>query len=299
MSDYLVRATAGGGQILAIVARTTELVEEARKMHATSPTATAALGRALTGAILMAATLKDGQSLTLHVRGEGPLGGIVAVAVPGKVKGYVGEPETDLPLRSDGKLDVGRAVGKGTLDVVKDLGLKEPYRGSVPLVSGEIGEDLAYYFTVSEQKPSAVGLGVLVEPDGKVRGAGGYLLQLLPGAEEEIAAALEKNIAALGPVSAPFAQGETPEAILNLLLKDFDYKIHERQPVSYACDCSRERLQDILLALGKEELQKLLEEQGGAEARCAFCNRVYRFTKEEVSGLIAQVAASSYSQGAT
>ncbi|WP_141264178.1 Hsp33 family molecular chaperone HslO [Moorella sp. E308F] len=287
MKDYLVRATAGEGQILAIAAQTTLLVQEAKDLHNTSPTATAALGRVLTGAALMAATLKEGQSITVRILGDGPLGSIVAVARPGTVKGYVAEPGVDLPLRHDGKLDVGRAVGRGMMYVAKDLGLKEPYNGSVPLVSGEIGEDLAYYFTASEQKPSAVGLGVLVEPGGKVGAAGGYLLQLLPGSAEGTAATLEKNIEAAGPVSRLIARGHTPEDILALLLKGFSLKIHERRPLHYACDCSRERLQDILLALGPGELQKLLEEQGGAEARCAFCSRTYRFSREEVAELLA------------
>lgn len=288
MKDYLVRATAAEGQILALVAKSTDLVEEARNLHQTSPTATAALGRVLTGAALMAATLKEGQSLTVRVLGDGPLGSIIAVARPGVVKGYVAEPRAEVPLKPEGKLDVGRAVGRGTLYVTKDLGLKEPYNGSVPLVSGEIAEDLAYYYTASEQKPSAVGLGVLVEPDGRVRAAGGYLLQLLPGVREEVAERLEGNIKEAGPVSQLVDRGDKPEDILALLLKGFAIKIHERLPLSFACDCSREKLEEILMALGEKELEKLLEEQGQAEARCAFCNRVYRFSREEVAELLAK-----------
>ncbi|MGI9952388.1 Hsp33 family molecular chaperone HslO [Moorellaceae bacterium AZ2] len=285
MEDYLVRATAGEG-VLALVARTTDLVERARNLHNTSPTATAALGRLLTGAALMSATLKEGQSVTLRITGDGPLGSLVAVARPGRVKGYVGEPQVDLPLKGEGKLDVGRAVGRGTLYVVKDLGLKEPYVGSVELVSGEIGEDLAYYFSSSEQKPSAVGLGVRVEPGGKVGAAGGYLLQLLPGAQEGIAEALENNVREAGAVSRLLAQGLTPEDILRLLLQGLSFKMHEYQPLQFACECSRERLREILLALGEEELERLLAEQGGAEAVCAFCNRVYRFGRDEVEELV-------------
>jgi molecular chaperone Hsp33 len=210
MNDYLVRATAEEGQIFALVARTSDLVEEARTLHNTSPVATAALGRVLTGAALMAASLKDGHRLTLRIEGDGPLDSIVATARPGAVKGYVAEPQVDLPLKAKGKLDVGRAVGKGSLYIIKDLGLKEPYVGSVELVSGEIGEDLAYYFTASEQKPSAVGLGVLVEPEGKVKAAGGYLLQLLPGASKELAEALEKKIKEAGAVSRLISLGYTP-----------------------------------------------------------------------------------------
>lgn len=286
MNDYLVRATAEEGQIFALVARTSDLVEEARTLHNTSPVATAALGRVLTGAALMAASLKDGHRLTLRIEGDGPLGSIVATAIPGAVKGYVAEPQVDLPLKAKGKLDVGRAVGKGSLYIIKDLGLKEPYVGSVELVSGEIGEDLAYYFTASEQKPSAVGLGVLVEPEGKVEAAGGYLLQLLPGASNELAEALEKNIKEAGAVSRLISLGYTPEDILALLLRGFSFKIHERQPLKFACDCSRDRLREILLALGPKELEQLLTEQGGAEAKCAFCNRTYWFNREEVAKLL-------------
>jgi len=285
--DYLVRATAEDGRILALVARSTKLVEEARRLHNTSPTATAALGRVLTAAALMGATLKERQSLTLRVVGDGPLGAIVATARDGAVRGYVSEPQVYLPLDAAGKLDVGAAVGKGILYVTKDLGLREPYNGSVPLVSGEIGKDLAYYFTASEQTPSAVALGVLVGPTGAVKAAGGYLLQLLPGADEEMAARLEGNVRATGPVSRLVARAFSPEDILATLLEGFDVQIHERQFFRFACDCSRERLREILLALGPEELEQLLAEQGGAEATCAFCNQVYRFSAEELAELVA------------
>ncbi|MBE3580530.1 MAG: Hsp33 family molecular chaperone HslO [Thermoanaerobacteraceae bacterium] len=285
MEDYLVRATGEEG-VLALVARTTALVEMARQLHNTYPTATAALGRLLTGGALMAATLKEGQSVTLRIRGDGPLGSLVAVARPGKVKGYVEEPQVDLPLRGDGKLDVGRAVGRGTLYVVKDLGLKEPYVGSVELVSGEIGEDLAHYFASSEQKPSAVGIGVRVEPGGKVGAAGGFLVQLLPGAREDLAELLENNIRAAGAVSSLLARGLSPEDILHLLLKGLSFKVHEGKPLRWACDCSRRRLREILVALGPEELERILVEQGEAEAVCAFCSRVYRFGRDEVEELV-------------
>ncbi|HBT47042.1 MAG TPA: Hsp33 family molecular chaperone HslO [Peptococcaceae bacterium] len=285
MGDYLIRATGEGG-VLALVARTTDLVERARQLHRTSPTATAALGRLLTGGALMAATLKEGQSLTLRINGDGPLGSLVVVARPGKIKGYVGEPQVELPLREDGKLDVGRAVGRGTLYVVKDLGLKEPYVGSVELVSGEIGEDLAHYFVSSEQKPSAVGVGVRVEPEGKVGAAGGFLVQLLPGAGEAVAELLENNLREAGPVSSLLAGGLSPEDIAHLLLKGLSFKVYERQPLRWACDCSRERLREVLLALGPQELERILVERGEAEATCAFCSRVYRFDRDEVEELL-------------
>lgn len=285
--DYLVRATAEDGRILAFVARSTELVEEARRLHNTSPTATAALGRVLTAAALMGASLKERQSLTLRVVGDGPLRAIVATARGGAVRGYVGEPQVDLPLNAAGKLDVGAAVGKGVLYVTKDLGLREPYNGSVPLVSGEIGKDLAYYFAKSEQTPSAVALGVLVGPAGAVKAAGGYLVQLLPGAGDGMAARLEENVQATGPVSRLVSRACTPEDILAALLDGFDVQIHERHFFRFACDCSRERVREILLALGPEELEKLLVEQGGAEATCAFCNQVYRFGEGELAELVA------------
>ncbi|ACX52086.1 Hsp33 protein [Ammonifex degensii KC4] len=284
--DYLVRAVANGGQILALVARSTELVREARRLHGTSPTATAALGRVLTAAALMGATLKDGQTLTLRVVGDGPAGWIVATVRDMRIKGYIREPHIYLPLNAAGKLDVAQAIGKGMLYVTKDLGLREPYNGCVPLVSGEIGKDLAYYFTVSEQTPAAVGLGVLLDPDGEVRAAGGYILQLLPGASEEVVAQLEANVEATGPVSHLFAEGCTPEGVLALLLRGFTPTILARQTFAFVCDCSRERLTKVLLALGREELEALLTEQGEVEAKCGFCNRVYRFSREELQELI-------------
>ncbi|MEW5762698.1 MAG: Hsp33 family molecular chaperone HslO [Bacillota bacterium] len=284
--DYLVRATAEGGRILALVARSTELVREGQRLHGTSPTATAAFGRVLTAAALMGATLKDRQSLTLRVLGDGPLGGIVATVREMRIKGYVREPFVDLPLNDAGKLDVAGAVGKGTLYVTRDLGLREPYNGSVPLVSGEIGKDLAHYFRYSEQTPAAVALGVLVGPDAGVRAAGGYILQLLPGAGEETAARLEANIGATGPVSRLIDRACTPEDILAMLLDGFSPRVEARQAFRFACDCSRERLREILVALGREELEELLAEQGGAEARCAFCNRVYRFGRDELAELV-------------
>lgn len=284
--DYLVRATAEEGKVLALVARSTEMVGEASRIHGTSPVATAALGRVLTAAALMGATLKGRQSLTLRVVGDGPAGSIVATVKEMRVKGYIREPHIYLPLNAEGKLDVAAAVGKGMLYVSKDLGLREPYNGSVPLVSGEIGKDLAYYFAASEQTPAAVGLGVLVGRDGEVRAAGGYILQLLPGAGEEVAERLEKNVAATGPVSNLIEQGCSPDDLLRLLLDGLTYTAHERLLFRFACDCSRERLKEVLLAMGRSELEELMAEQGEVEARCGFCTQVYRFNREELAELI-------------
>lgn len=284
-NDYLVRATAAEGKILALVARSTDMVREANRLHGTTPTATAALGRVVTAAALMGATLKEKQSLTLRFKGDGPAGSIVATVKDMRIKGYINEPLIDLPLRSPGKLNVAAAVGKGMLYVTKDLGLREPYNGNVPLVSGEIAEDIAYYFTVSEQIPAAVGLGVLVGP-GDNMSAGGYIIQLLPGGEEDLASQIEANVRAVGSVSHLIAQGCTPENLLDMLLGSFSPVVHARQTFCFACDCSRERLKGVLLALGRKELEEMLTEQGGAEARCGFCTQVYKISREELAELI-------------
>jgi len=205
------------------------------------------------------------------------------------VKGYVAQPHVHLPLRPDGKLDVGRAVGKGMLYISKDLGLKEPYTGSVPLVSGEIAEDLTHYYAISEQTPSVVALGVLVDKDNSVKGAGGFLVQLMPGATEDLIARLEQNLAGLPAVSHYFGEGHTPEELLGLVLKGLDYQILAHQPLMFACDCSKTKLEEILVSLGEEELQSLGEEQGGAEVRCHYCNEAYRFTKEDLDSIIREM----------
>ncbi|HHW07926.1 MAG TPA: Hsp33 family molecular chaperone HslO [Clostridia bacterium] len=288
--DYVVRAVAEDALIKAFVARTTRLCEEARQCHDTYPTATAALGRLLTAACIQGMNLKGNDRLTIRIQGDGPLGQLVAVSRPnGKVKGYVSQPHVHLPLRPDGKLDVGGAIGKGMMYISKDLGLREPYTGSVPLVSGEIAEDLTHYFAVSEQTPSVVALGVLVDIDNSVKGAGGILVQLMPGATEDLIVKLEENIAALPAVSRYFGEGHTPEELLGLVLKGFDYRILADQPLMFDCDCSRAKLEEILVSLGEEELRSLGEEQGGAEVRCHYCNKTYRFTRDDLVRIIREM----------
>ena len=290
--DQLVRAITSDGMVKAVAVSTRELTERARQIHTTLPVATAALGRALAGASMLGNALKEeGASLTLQIRGGGPLGTVLAVSDPlGNVRGYVQEPHVDLPLRPDGKLDVGGAVGcDGTLTVIKDLGLKEPYVGSVALLGGEIAEDLAAYFVESEQIPSACGLGVLVDRDQSVRAAGGYLIQLLPGAGEDVIARVEGGVLAAGAVTGMLAERDDPEAMLRRVLSDFDLEILETSPIAYKCYCSRQRVERALVSLGAEELESLLREQGGCELTCQFCDRVHRFSADELRGLIAQV----------
>lgn len=284
MADYLVRAIGAGGNVRAFAAVTTTLADEARRRHDTWPTATAALGRALTATALLGATLKDpNESLTLRVAGDGPLQGIICDAdEQGQVRGYVNQPHVDLDRTPQGKLNVGAAVGSGMLHVTRQLALEGIYTGSAELVSGEIGEDLAYYLTRSEQTPSAVGLGVRVDPDGSVVAAGGYLLQLLPATPDADRDRLEENLVNLGSVSLAVERGMTPEEILAAVLEGIDYQIRERRDLHFACRCSRERALGAIALLDDADLAALVEEDHGAELTCHFCNEVYRFTEEEI-----------------
>ena len=288
MVDYLVRATLAEGGARALVARTTNLVEEARRLHDVWPTAIAALGRTLTAAAIMAAMLDEREKLTLQIMGDGPVGRVLAVAAgDGTVKGYLDEPHVHLPLNDRGKLDVAGAVGRsGNLYVLRDIGLKEPYRGMTPIVSGEIGLDVAEYFRRSEQSPAAVGLGVLVEATGWVQAAGGFIVQLLPGAPDELARRLEENLAGVTSVTELIASGWTPEKILARLVHDLPVEIHGRLPLRYLCGCSRARFIPPLISLGRDELASILAEQGHIELRCHFCNQVYTFSPAEASALI-------------
>ena len=290
MSDQLVRAISKDGFVKAVAVSTRDLTERARQIHKTLPVATAALGRTLAAASMMGNALKgDGASVTLQIKGGGPLGKILAVSDnEGNVRGTVDDPAVDIPLRPDGKLDVGSAVGcDGTLTVIRDLNMKEPYVGSVGLLGGEIAEDLAAYFVESEQIPTACGLGVLVDRDQSVKSAGGYLIQLMPGAGEDTIAKVEGGVMAAGPVSAILEQNDDPEALLRTVMSDFDLKILETCPVSYKCYCSRQRVERALISLGKSELEQMLAEQGGCQLTCQFCDAVYDFSADDLRALIA------------
>jgi len=269
-----------------------ELTERARQIHHTLPVATAALGRTLAAASMMGNALKgQGASLTLQIKGNGPLGSILAVSdAEGNVRGYVNNPAADLPLRPDGKLDVGAAVGtEGTLTVIKDLHMKDPYVGTVDLLGGEIAEDVAGYFVESEQIPTACALGVLVDRDQSVRAAGGYLIQLMPGATEDTIVKVEGGVMAAGSVSAILDKDPDPEAMLRTVLSDFEVKILEEVPVEYRCTCSRERVERALISLGAKELEAILAEQGECSLTCQFCDAVHHFSGEELQGLIEEI----------
>ena len=290
MSDQLIRAISKDGLIKVSAVSTRDLTERARQIHRTLPVATAALGRLLAAASMMGNALKEeAASLTLQIKGGGPLGTLLAVSDhEGCVRGTVDNPAVDLPLREDGKLDVGAAVGnRGTLTVIRDLRMKEPYVGSVGLLWGEIAEDIALYFVESEQIPTACGLGVLVDRDQSVLAAGGYLVQLLPGAGDEVSERLEASLRAAGPVTELLKADPDPEALLRTALPGLELDVLEKCPISYRCDCSRERMERALISLGREELRDMIEEQGGAELTCRFCDRVEKFSKEELEGLLA------------
>ena len=281
MADRIVRAISTDGMVQAAAICSRDLTERARQIHKTLPVATAALGRTLAAASMMGNALKsDGASLTLQFKGGGPLGTVLAVSDnEGNVRGYVTNPHVDLPLRPDGKLDVGAAVGhEGTLTVIKDLHMKEPYVGTIDLLGGEIAEDVAGYFVESEQIPTACALGVLVDRDQSVKAAGGYLIQLMPGAGEDVITA--------GPVSALLDKNDDPEQLLRDVMSDFDLKVLETCPVSYRCYCSRERVERALISLGRDELEQMLSEQGGCQLTCQFCDAVYDFSAEDLKGLL-------------
>ena len=290
--DTLVRAITSDGMVQAVAVSTRELTERARQIHTTLPVATAALGRVLAAASMMGNALKDrAGSVTLQIKGGGPLGTVLAVSDHlGNVRGYVQQPHVDLPLRPDGKLDVGAAVGhEGTLTVIKDLGMKEPYVGSVALLGGEIAEDLAAYFVESEQIPTACALGVLVDRDQSVKAAGGYLIQLLPGAGENVITKVEGGVLAAGAATGLLERCGSPAEMLRTVLSDFEVEILEADPIEYRCYCSRERVERALISLGRAELESLLEEQGGCELTCQFCDRVHRFSRAELEDLIRQL----------
>ena len=292
MSDYLVRGMSMDGFVKMVAIRSTETVRRAAEIHGTTPNATAALGRCLTACSMMGNAQKvENGSMTLQVRGGGPIGTITCVSdAEGNVRGMVSQPKVPLVDKYPGKLDVGASVGTdGTLTVIRDLQMKEPYIGSVPLVTGEIADDVTAYFAYSEQTPTVCALGVLVDRDYSVKVAGGYLLQLLPGAPEQTIDALEKYIKRAGSVTAMLNQGMTPEDILGQVCGDLGVLFMETTPISYRCYCSRDRVTAVLISLGKEELEQIMEEEEAFSVECDFCDTVYRFSPEDISEILKKI----------
>ncbi|MCI8856494.1 MAG: Hsp33 family molecular chaperone HslO [Clostridiaceae bacterium] len=288
MSDTLLRAITKDAGILMSAAVTTGLAEQARIIHRTLPLATAALGRTLTAAAIMGDQLKSGGSVTIQVRGNGPLGAVTAIGESdGFVRGYLQNPACDLPLRADGKLDVGGGIGQGYLMVIKDIGVKEPVTGTVALVNGEIAEDLTRYFAESEQLPSACALGVLVNTDQSVKQAGGYLVQLMPGVTDSQISRLEENIARAGAMTGLLDRGLTLPEIVRTVLDGFDIELFEERTIGYRCGCSRQKVTRALISLGRTELQKIIDEEERTELTCQFCDKVYHFDREELKVLLA------------
>lgn len=288
MKDYVVRATAGEGEVRAFACTGRELVEEARKFHDSTPVVTAALGRLLVAGAMMGAMMKgEDDKLTLQIKGDGSIGGLVVTAnSKSEVKGYAFYPDTDLPLKSAGKLDVGRAVGKGELTVIRDMGLKEPYVGRTNLLTGEIAEDLTYYFASSEQTPSVVALGVLVDKDRTVKRAGGFIIQLMPDAREETIAAIEKKIPMVTSVTDMLEEEITPEEMLTFILEELNPKINDKVEARYVCDCSKERVEAALVSIGEKDLTEMYEEGKPVELCCQFCNKKYEFSKAELGRIL-------------
>lgn len=288
MEDYLVRAIAANGQVRAFAAYTKNTVETARQAHNTSPVVTAGLGRLLTAGAMMGSMMKgDRDVLTIKAEGSGPVGHYLVTAdSKGNVKGYAANPNVILPANAAGKLDVGGSLGVGLLTVIKDLGLKEPYTGTCELVSGEIAEDLTYYFASSEQTPSSVGLGVLMTKDNTVNVAGGFIIQLMPDATEETISIVEEKISTIKSVTSMLENGLDPEGIINLILGGLDPEILDKMPVRFYCNCSKERVSKALIAIGRKELDNIIEENEPIEAKCHFCNKAYNFTVDELKKLV-------------
>ena len=288
MGDYIVRATAANSQIRAFAATTRELVEYARAAHNTSPVATAALGRLLTAGSMMGIMMKgDKDLLTLQIHASGPLNGMTVTAdAKGNVKGYVGNPNVVIHANEKGKLDVAGAVGIGFMNVIKDMGLKEPYLGQTELRTSEIAEDLTYYFATSEQVPSSVGLGVLMEKDNTVKQAGGFILQLMPFTEEEVINRLEENLKRVTSVTGMLEEGKTPEGILETLLEGFDIEINDKVPTQCHCNCSKERVEKALISIGRKEIQEMIDEGKEIEMNCHFCNKNYKFSVEDLKRIL-------------
>jgi molecular chaperone Hsp33 len=290
MGDYLIKATAFNGKVRAYSLVATDMVNEAVRRQGTWPTASAALGRAMMASTMMATMLKGDSKLTVKIEGQGPIGKIIIDAnTKGETRGYVTNPQTHFELNSQGKLDVARAVGtNGYLSVVKDLGLKDHFTGSVPLVSGELGEDFTYYFASSEQTPSSVGVGVLVNPDNTILAAGGFIIQLMPGADNVIVELIEKRLSTIPPISKLVEAGMPPEEMLQALLGDDNVKFLDKQQITFSCKCSKERVENAIISLGKKEIQAMIDEDGGAETVCHFCNEAYKLAADDLQDLLEQ-----------
>lgn len=288
MQDYIVRATAANNQIRAFAATTRNMVENARERHNTSPVATAALGRLLTGGAMMGSMMKNEKDmLTIQIQCDGPIGGLTVTAdVKGNVKGYVENPNVMLPPSKAGKLDVANALGLGVLNVIKDMGLKEPYIGQTILMTSEIAEDLTYYFATSEQVPSSVGLGVLMEKDNTVKQAGGFIVQVMPFIEEEVLTKLEENVKKIASVTSMLDQGMTPEQILETVLEGMDVVYTDTMPTEFYCNCSKERVEKALISIGKKDIQEMINDGKPIEMHCHFCNTSYTFTVEELKEIV-------------
>lgn len=293
MNDYLVRALAFEGSVRAFAVRTTDTVGEGQRRHGTWPTASAALGRSMTAALMMGAMLKGEDKITVKVEGNGPTGPIIIDSnAKGEVRGYVTNPQIHFDLNEHGKLDVRRAVGtEGSLTIVKDLGMKDFFTGQVPIVSGEIAEDFTYYFAVSEQVPSSVGLGVLVNPDNSILAAGGFIIQLMPGADDETITVIEEHLANMEPVSKLIERGLTPEELLFEILGKENVQILNSTPVSFECNCSKDRFGKAIITLGENEIREMIEEDGGAEAHCHFCMEKYNYSVDELESFIDEINA--------
>ncbi len=287
MKDYIVRAAAANTQIRAFAAVTTELVEEARQRHGTSPVATAALGRLLTGGVMMGSMMKNEEDmLTIQIKCSGQIGGLTVTADSrGHVKGYVYNPDVMLPPKN-GKLDVGGGLGQGVLTVIKDMGLKEPYSGQTILQTGEIAEDLTYYFATSEQVPSSVGLGVLMEKDNTVRCAGGFIVQVMPFIEDKVLEKLEQNVQKIQSVTSMLDNGHTPEEMLGQVLEGLDLEITDTLPAEFYCNCSKERIEKAIISVGRREIQSMIDDGREIEVKCHFCNTAYKYSVDELKELL-------------
>lgn len=288
MKDYMVKATAANGYIRAFAATTRDLVEEAKDDHNTSPVATAALGRMLTAAAMMGSMMKGEKDLlTLKIEGDGPLGGVISTANNhGEVKGYPFNPTVLIPANAKGKLDVAEAIGVGLMSVIMDTGMKEPYVGQVALLSGEIAEDLTYYYATSEQTPSSVGLGVLLNKDNTIKASGGFIIQLMPGCPDEIIDKLEEKINGLSPVTTMLSEGMSPNDILKHILGDMDIEFTESLDLSFKCNCNKDRIEKALISVGEKELKEMIDDGKPIEVKCHFCNKAYEFKVNELEDML-------------